>query len=463
MPYPGRGHINPMLNLCKLILSKSNDVFITFVVTEEWLGFLSSEFQQQPLANFRFAALPQVIPSEAGRGADVLGFIKAVLTKLQDPFEQLLDQLELTPTAIIYDVIMSWVIRVGNQRNVPVASLVTVSASFFTVLSHLDLLVQYGHIPDADISERGNEVVDYIPGLPSVTLADLPASFQGDAGRKVIQQMLEKDYLMNNAQYLLSTSIYEFEEHAINSLKVRYPSISLYHIGPMIPYSSLDNKTDETGSYEDERLDYFRWLDSQPRGSVLYISQGSFLSISSGQSQEIIAGIKESGVQFLWVIRDDNDTSSWKDDISDQMGFLVPWCDQLRVLCHPSIGGFWTHCGWNSTSEGIYAGVPMLTCPIAWDQLLNSKMIVNDMEIGWSVIKNDHLQNGGLVTRHEIAKLVREFMDPENDKRKVMVNRAKELQNTFRKAIVNGGSATSDLEAFIKSLPSKSTTLKAFS
>uniref|UniRef100_A0A803LCU8 Uncharacterized protein n=1 Tax=Chenopodium quinoa TaxID=63459 RepID=A0A803LCU8_CHEQI len=287
MPYPGRGHINPMLNLCKLILSKSNDVFITFVVTEEWLGFLSSEFQQQPLANFRFAALPQ-----------------------------LLDRLELTPTAIIYDVIMSWVIRVGNQRDVPVASLVTVSASFFTVLSHLDLLVQYGHIPDAYISERGNEVVDYIPGLPSVTLADLPASFQGDAGRK------------------------EFEEHAINSLKVRYPSISLYHIGPMIPYSSLDNKTDETNSYEDKRLDYFRWLDSQPRGSVLYISRGSFLSISSGQSQEIIAGIKESGVRFLWVIRDDNDTSSWKDDISDQMGFLVPWCDQLRVLCHPSIGGF---------------------------------------------------------------------------------------------------------------------------
>ncbi|KNA16031.1 hypothetical protein SOVF_092430 [Spinacia oleracea] len=82
IPYPGRGHVNPMLNLCNLILSKSNNILITFVVTEEWLGFLSSELTHLPSANFRFIALPQVIPSEKGRSGDFPGFIEAVLTKL---------------------------------------------------------------------------------------------------------------------------------------------------------------------------------------------------------------------------------------------------------------------------------------------------------------------------------------------------------------------------------------------
>lgn len=147
IPYPGRGHVNPMLNLCKLILSKTTDIFITFIVTEEWLGFLTSELHHPLPANFRFAALPQVIPSEIGRGADFPGFVEAVLTKLQHPFEQLLDQLEMSPTIIIYDMVLSWVVGVGNQRNIHVAALVTFSAAFLTIITHFDLLVRHGHFP----------------------------------------------------------------------------------------------------------------------------------------------------------------------------------------------------------------------------------------------------------------------------------------------------------------------------
>lgn len=150
IPYPGRGHINPLLNLCKLILSKSNDFLFTFVVTEEWFDILSSE--PKPPANIRFAALPQVIPSEVGRAGDLDGFLEAVLTKLQEPFERLLDQLQPPPTAIIYDTWLSnWVVDVGNRRNIPVASLFPMSASVFTVFYHFDLLVQNGHFP-LDIS-----------------------------------------------------------------------------------------------------------------------------------------------------------------------------------------------------------------------------------------------------------------------------------------------------------------------
>lgn len=442
MPYPGRGHINPMLNLCNLISSKcKEDIFITFVVTQEWLGFLRSE-PQSP-ANIRFAALPQVIPSEINRAANFPAFYEATATKLQDPFVRLLDRLDPPPTAIIYDTYLSWVVGVGNRRNIPVASLFTMSASVFTVFFHFDLLAQHDHFP-LDVSERGHENVNYIPGLPSTTISDMPTFFDG-AGNKVLHRVLEAISAVRKAQYLLFTSIYEFERQAIDTLKDKL-STTIYHIGPMIPYFRLElDGVNGTSSHRGES--YFQWLDSQPEDSVLYISQGSFLSVSSAQMDEIVYGIKESGVRFLWVTR--GDSSRFKDS-SSETGFFLPWCDQLKVLCHPSVGGFWTHCGWNSTSEGVYAGVPMLTCPIFWDQMPNSKLIVSDWKIGCRVIKKDKMER--LVTRHEIAQLVKNFMDSNSDERKKMVTRAKTLRDIFRRAVENGNSASNNLDTFIKSI-----------
>ncbi|XP_074267545.1 UDP-glycosyltransferase 87A2-like [Silene latifolia] len=377
IPYPGRGHINPILNLCKLLLlAKPNDLIITFVVTEEWLGFLTADSEPPPPPNLRFYAVPQVIPSEHGREADFPGFFEAVLINLEDPFDQLLDQLHPPASFIIYDSFLAWAVSVGSRRNIPVAAFFTISASFATVFVHFDLLVKHGHF-SLDVSERGNEVVDYIPGLAPTTIADMPTIYHGN-GKKVYHRVLESMSALKNAQHVVFSSIYEFEGPVLDCLKAKL-GIPVYHIGPMIPYFNLKQNTIIDNS------SYFQWLDSQPKHSVLYISQGSFLSVSSAQTKEFVEGVRESGVRFLWVTRSDD--SLFKDGVGET-GLLVPWCDQLKVLCHPSIGGFWTHCGWNSTSEGIYAGVPMLTCPIFWDQIPNSKLIVNDLKIGWRVLKN---------------------------------------------------------------------------
>jgi hypothetical protein len=145
MPYPGRGHINPMMNLCKLLaLKRPQHILVTFVVTEEWLGFIGSDPKPN---NIRFATVPNVIPSELGRAKDFPGFVEAVRTKMEAPFEELLDQLEPPVTAIVADTYVVWAIRVGNRRNIPVASLWPMSATLFSVLHHFELLVQHGHFP----------------------------------------------------------------------------------------------------------------------------------------------------------------------------------------------------------------------------------------------------------------------------------------------------------------------------
>ncbi|CAD5188720.1 unnamed protein product [Musa acuminata subsp. malaccensis] len=63
-------------------------------------------------------------------------------------------------------------------------------------------------------------------------------------------------------------------------------------------------------------------------------------------------------------------------------GLVVAWSPQDRVLAHPAIACFVTHCGWNSTLEALTAGVPVVTYPQWGDQVPGSKFLVEVYGVG---------------------------------------------------------------------------------
>ncbi|KAL0419135.1 UNVERIFIED_CONTAM: UDP-glycosyltransferase 87A2 [Sesamum radiatum] len=397
MPYPGRGHVNPMLNLCRLILSSRPDILVSFIVTEEWLGFLTASPPPTPLPpNFRFLSIPNVIPSEIGRAKDFPGFYEATLTKMEAPVEQLLDQLPPpTPRVIIYDTYLSWVVAVGNRRNIPVASLYTMSATVFSIFHHFDLIFQNRHLsPNLSDQQEKEQLVNYIPGVPSMRIVDLPTPFQ-NKGREVLPRALEAINLVSKAQYLLFTSVYELESQVLDALNTKTSPQNLL-LGFAIPYFDVETTTPI-------KPDYMKWLDAQAVGSVLYISQGSFLSVSDAQLDEIIAGVRCTGIRFLWVGRGEHDGVEGN-------GIVVPWCDQLKVT--------------------------------------NSKMIVEDWKMGLRVKKDDE----SVVTRDEVARIVLRLMDSESEEGKERRRRAKEVRDMCRRACAVGGSSETDLLAFVRDI-----------
>ncbi|RZB69869.1 UDP-glycosyltransferase 87A1 [Glycine soja] len=415
MPYPARGYINPMMNFCKMLLSNDNTrlILVTFVVTEEWLGFIGSDPKPDIM---RFATIPNVVAS------DHPGFLEAVMAKMEASFEELLNRLQPPPTAIVSDTFLYWAVVVGSRRNIPVALFSTMSASIFFVLHHHHLLV--------NLSENGGERVDYIPEISSMRVVDFPLNDGSCRSKQLLKTCLKGFAWVSKAQYLLFTSIYELEPHAIDVLKAEL-SLPIYTIGPAIPYFSLQNNPtfSTTNGTSDS---YMEWLQ------VLFFTshKGSHFSVSRAQMDEIAFALRESGIQFLWVGRSE-----------------ASRCDQqLRVLSHPSIGGFWSHCGWNSTKEGVLAGVSFLTFPIIMDQQIDSKMIVEDWKVGWRVKEDVKVNTTTLVKKDEIAMLVQKFMDLDSNLAREIRERSETLRQICSRAITNGGSAVTDLNAFVKDL-----------
>ncbi|CAH2035781.1 unnamed protein product [Thlaspi arvense] len=343
MPWPGRGHINPMMNLCKRLVSQDPNLLVTFVVTEEWLGLIGSDPKPDMI---HFATLPNLIPSELVRANDLTGFIDAVYTRLEEPFEHLLDRFSSQPlTAIIADTYVLWATRVGTQRNIPVVSLWIMPATLLSLFLHSDLLAAHGHFLVEPPSEsKEDEIVDYIPGLAPTRLGDLLQIFHCDSN-KMFNKFKPCFHELSKAKYLLVPSAYELEPKAIDFLTSKF-NFPVYATGPLIPFP------DVSAGYDSKKPYYIQWLDGQPESSVLYISQGSFLSGSETQMEELVGGVRESGVRFLWVAR--GGELKLKEALEGSSGVVVSWCDQLRVLCHVAVGGFWTHCRFNSTLEGIY-------------------------------------------------------------------------------------------------------------
>ncbi|KAJ0782970.1 putative UDP-glucuronosyl/UDP-glucosyltransferase [Helianthus annuus] len=264
---------------------------------------------------------------------------------MEEPVEQLLRGMVVPISVVIYDTYLSWVLNMGSRMNVPVASLFTMSATVFAMFYYYHLLVENCNAGD-NFSGNMEELVDYIPGVPPTRVADLVTVFNGK-GKEVRAVTLQAILMSAKAQFLLFLSVYELEAQVIDALKSEL-SIPIYVIGPAIPYFRLNNMQNDQNAPK-----YVRWLDRQPLASVLYISQGSFLSVSDAQLEEIIAGVHDSGVRYMWIARDEKTRFKCE---NDEKGLVIPWCDQLRVLCHGSIGAFWSHCGGIQRRKVLFPG-----------------------------------------------------------------------------------------------------------
>ncbi|KAK7252893.1 hypothetical protein RIF29_37152 [Crotalaria pallida] len=234
--------------------------------------------------------------------------------------------------------------------------------------------------------------------------------------------------------------------------------IPVYGIGPIArqPVSETSQETELV----------LQWLDKQPSESVIYVSFGSGGTMSFEQMTELAWALELSEQRFIWVVRAPTEVAadaaflstgftSNSDDNNEVVanylpeGFLsrthnvgilvLEWAPQEAILRHPSIGGFLSHCGWNSTIESLTNGVPMIAWPLYAEQRMNATLLAEEMGVA---VRPKVLPLKKVVDREEIASMVREIMVvDQNAKGNPIRERVKEIKNSAEKALLEGGSS----------------------
>lgn len=293
-----------------------------------------------------------------------------------------------------------------------------------------------------------------LPGLPLLTSTDLP-SFVLPSGSKnyafvlpTFKEQLEKLDLETNPKVLVNT-FDALEPEALKSIE----KYNLVGIGPLIPSAFLDGKdpldTSFGGDLFQKSKHYIEWLSSKDESSVVYISFGSILDLPKKQMDEIALGLLDSRRPFLWVIREkENEREEYRISFMEELegqGMIVPWCSQLEILSHPSLGCFVTHCGWNSTLESLASGVSVVAFPQWTDQGTNSKLIVDVWKTGVRVRANEE----GIVEGGELNRCIEMAMGG-GERGDEMRRNAKKWRDLAVEAVKDGGSSNRNLMDFVE-------------
>ncbi|PWA13724.1 UDP-glucuronosyl/UDP-glucosyltransferase [Artemisia annua] len=242
-------------------------------------------------------------------------------------------------------------------------------------------------------------------------------------------------------------TFHELEHEIFDALSLTFPPC--YGIGPL----HLLEKTVEDNSLASikstmwkEESECLKWLDSQATSSVVYVSFGSITVMTKQLLVEFCWGLAKSNYPFLWIIRPDlviGDSAMLPPEFvkeTSERGLLVGWCPQEQVLSHPSIGGFLTHSGWNSTLESISNGIPMICWPFFADQQPNCWWSCNKWGIAMEIYNN--------VKSDEVSKLVIELMNGEKGK-EMRKNVIEWKKKTDESCVAPAGSSIANLEKLI--------------
>ncbi|GLT98898.1 hypothetical protein SLE2022_163720 [Rubroshorea leprosula] len=379
---------------------------------------------------------------------------EAVLTKFDDSDSVL--------TGFVIDMFCTPMIDLATELTVPSYVFFTSSVAFLALMFHLQTLRDDQNMDASELNDSDSELpfpgfVNSIPAkvLPTVVLH-----------KEWIAVIIEIARRLRETKGIMVNSFTEIESSPLESLfRSQVGNVPpIFPVGPILNLKGDGH--DESSSGEFDVI--MQWLDNQPPSSVVFLCFGSKGSFSEDQVQEIACALDQSGHRFLWSLRKPQakgvmspptDYSNFEEVLPEgflkrtaEVGKVIGWTPQVSVLAHPAIGGFVSHCGWNSTLESIWFGVPIAVWPLYAEQQFNAFQMVR--ELGLAVeIKMDYRRDSRLgskeppiVTAEEIKRGIVGLMEPQSDVRKKM----KVISEKSRKASVKGGgSSYSSLRDFI--------------
>jgi len=455
-PFMAQGHTLPLLYLSKAL--SRQQIMVTIITTPSNATSIAKTIANHPKISLVEIPFPTIdgLPKDCENTSQLpsmefhLPFLHAT-KQLQKPFEQVLQTMlesKTPPICVISDFFLGWTLASCQAFGVPrlvfhglgILSMAIIKSSWF-------------HAPQLE-SVSMFDPLD-LPGMKlpfTLTRADLPGSTNlpehDDKFYQFIQEVGEADVkswgvIVNSFEELEKSHIQAFESFYIHGAKA-------WCLGPLCLYEKMGS---DKSTNQDHSCTLTQWLTEQVTpDSVIYVSFGTQADVSDSQLDEVAFALEESGSPFLWVVR--SKTWSLPTGLEERIknrGLIVrEWVNQRQILSHRAIGGFLSHCGWNSVLESVSAGVPILAWPMIAEQSLNAKFIVDGLGAGLSVEGVQNQVSKILVSRQAICEGVEELMG--GSKGRIAKERAQALGRVARRAVQKGGSSHDTLNKLIDQL-----------
>nr|BAF75893.1 tetrahydroxychalcone glucosyltransferase [Dianthus caryophyllus] len=466
-PFLAHGHMIPTLDVARLFAARNVEAtiittrvnaprFTSAVDTGNRIG----NNQTVKLELLRFPTHEAGVP-EGCENAEIAMRIPGMMPRFFKGTQLLREQLEqylsrVKPNCLVADMFYPWATESANKYDIP--RLVFHGTSYFSLCAQEIVRV---HEPYKMVLCNNEKfTIPLIPHdiklLRSQMCPDLISDEDNDFRKRM--DLVKKSEVESYG--VIVNSFYELEPDYAE-VYTKELGRKAWHVGPVsLCNRSVLEKGRRGNQASIDEHECLTWLDSKKLASVVYISFGSMSSSITPQLHEIATALENSGCNFIWVVRSgesENHDESFPpgfEQRTKEKGLIIRgWAPQVLILDHEAVGAFMTHCGWNSTLEGITAGVPMITWPHAAEQFYNEKLVTEILKSGVSVgakIWSRMPSVEDLIGREAIEIAIREVMDGE--KAETMRLKAKWLKEMARKAVEEGGSSYTQLSALIEDL-----------
>ncbi|XP_028800888.1 UDP-glycosyltransferase 83A1-like [Neltuma alba] len=448
LPFPAQGHVNPLMDLSHELAK--HDIKITFVNTDfinkqimEAEATRNEDKEQVGSDQIQMVSIPDGIEQEEDRNRwEIL--IESIWQVMPMKLEQLIQEISEKSenekiSCVVADAAMGWALEVAEKMGIHRATFLSTSAAVLALCFSIPKLLDDGIIDD-DGTPTKDQIIHLAPNMPAMRTKHFPWAQMGAGlnAQKLVFNCMMRNNAAEIAEWAICNSAHELEPSAFAYAPNILP------IGPL--QASKSNHVDHlAGSFWREDSTCLNWLDQQPDKSVIYVAFGSFTIFDLLQLQELALGLELSNKPFLWVVRSDINNgavNAFLKEFEDRLcshGKVVGWAPQQKVLTHPSIACFLSHCGWNSTIEGVINGVPFLSWPYFADQFLNETYICDIWKVGLRLNRDN-----GIISQEEITFKIKQLLNDEG-----LRARASELKEKVIDNVKDGGSSNKNLKNLV--------------
>ncbi|KAH7843407.1 hypothetical protein Vadar_016245 [Vaccinium darrowii] len=474
IPSPGIGHLVSTVEMAKQLIGRDHRLSITVLIMK--IPFdkpkVSSTTQSLLLTaaedRLKFVYLPQQDEAaitelqSKNPGYFMSEFVNMNKQHVRDHVTMMISTESIRLAGFVIDLFCIPMMDVAAEFGLPTYVFFTSNCGFLGLMFHLETLKRVHNQDVTELKDSDNELE--VPAFMNpVTAKVLPSvALDKEIGSTRFLRISKR---LRETKGIMVNTFEELESYVVKSLAENNTVPPIYPVGPVLHLAKNKNE-------EEEEIQIMRWLDDQPLSSVLFLcfgSMGSF-EVEVDQVREIAQALKQSGHRFLWSVRrpppkEKIEMLSEYQDLNQvlpegflertaKIGKVIGWAPQVAVLSHKAVGGFVSHCGWNSTLESLWCGVPMATWPMYAEQQMNAFQLVRELGLVVEIkldYRKDFKTNSSkvkLVTADEIENGIRKLMENENSEG--IKQKVKEMSEKSKIAIMKGGSSYNSLGRFIK-------------